>query len=121
MKKAGLKPILGTTLSFSFLKKEKLKGEICLFVLNKVGYRNLSLILSAYSMGTLSVERLIELQAGVVLMLSPDHPELSQANLDTVLKPWKRENLFVQIYRFSGAPPEAPAVAAAERLSAKCV
>src|SRR4051812_34022174 len=59
MKKANLKPILGTTLSLNLSgKSAKTKGNCSLLILNTRGYENLCLILSAYSLGALGTDRL---------------------------------------------------------------
>lgn len=124
MKKAGLKPILGSTLSLSFTDKqrglpEKNLGQVTLLALSKKGYQNLCLILTAYSLKKLTLARLVDLQEDVILMISPDHPHLSAG--ETFFQRWKKENLFFQIYRYEGAPPEEPAIQMAASLGVECV
>jgi DNA polymerase-3 subunit alpha len=119
MKKAGLKPILGTTLSLhlgsnqQFDPKIKSKGYCSLLISSNRGYENLSLILSAYSFQSLTLERLLELQEGLLLLVSPDHPHIQQA--DAFFQRWKKENLFFEVQRFEGAKGEETAIAAAEK------
>ncbi len=120
MKKLGLKTLLGTTLELSLQENAKLKGWVTFIALDQQGYENLCLILSAYSMGKLTLTRLTELQKGVLMLVAPDHPHLNGSG-DAFLKQWKSENLYLQIYRFEGAKGEAEAVAAADRLKVKCV
>src|SRR4051812_9446127 len=60
MKKAGLKPALGTTLNLGLISQAKAKGLITLIALTEKGYQNLCLILSAYSFETLNLELLLE-------------------------------------------------------------
>lgn len=119
LKKAGLKPILGTTLSLSFThdlqsdSKVKARGNCVFLVTSEKGYQNLSLILSAYSLGNLSLCRLIELQEGLILLVAPDHPHLESG--ETFLARWREENLFFEVHRFQGAKGEGLARAAASK------
>src|SRR6185436_20156669 len=82
---------------------------------------NLSLILSSYSLGTLTLERLFALQDGVVMLLTPDHPELTQSALVDILKRWKKNNLYVQVYRYEGAPQSEAAFKVAEEVGCRLV
>lgn len=119
MKKAGLKGILGASLQINLLSslqfdpKIRQKGVLSFLVLNEEGYRNLSLILSAYSLQTLSLDRLIELQKGLVVLVSPDHPQLADA--EAFYARWNRENLFFEVHRYEGAKNEDLAVRMAEK------
>lgn len=124
MKKAGLKPILGSSLQISFVKNQKPNqkngtGLVSFLALSKKGYQNLCLILTAYSLGHLKPERLLELQEDVVMMVSPDHPQME--NGFDFLKSWKKENLYFQIYRYAGCPSEDNAVATSKKLGVGCV
>jgi len=129
MKKAGLKPILGTSLNLSLVEsnnslakmhQQKASAGLATFLaLSKKGYQNLCLILTAHSLGHLKPERLLELQEDVVLLVSPDHPQI-ESGVD-FLKSWKTENLYFQIYRYAGCAPEEVAIGMADKLNARCV
>jgi DNA polymerase III alpha subunit len=67
MKKADLKPILGTTLQWALDDRAKTKGSMSFLVLDKKGFHNLCIILSAYSLGTLSTDQLVRLSEGIAL------------------------------------------------------
>ncbi len=124
MKKAGLKPLLGTTLKISltselqFSPAVKQKGEITFIVQNARGYENLCLLLSAYSLQSLTLQRLLDLQEGLIAMVSPDHPHLSQG--DSFFSRWQRDRLFFQMFRYEGAPDLELAIAASQRFG-RCV
>ncbi|TVQ77515.1 MAG: DNA polymerase III subunit alpha [Bradymonadales bacterium] len=97
MKSAGLKPILGTQLQIPLLENSKTRGPVSFLILNHQGYRNLSKILTSYSMGSLSLQRLIDWQEGLVLMLSPQHPQLLEEK--SFVKSWQPENAFLEIHK----------------------
>ncbi len=124
MKKAGLKPILGTTLKINlvsetqFASSVKSKGLVSFLVLNQEGYQNLCLILSAYSFETLTLSRLLELQKGLVALISPDHPQLESAT--SFYSRWTNENLFFEVHRYEGAPSEELAVRVSEKFG-RCI
>lgn len=114
MKKAGLKPILGATLSLNLTQKSqftqisKVKGRVTFLVETSRGYENLCLILSAYSLKTLTLDRIIELQEGIIFLISPDHPQLTQAS--EFFSKIVANNLFFEVHRYEGAVGEAAAV-----------
>ncbi len=118
MKKAGLKPILGTSISLSFLHENqfdaKVKGKgICSFLVTSLdGYQNLCLILSSYSLKTLTLDRLLSLQKDLILLISPDHPQLETG--EAFYSKWKKENLFFEVHRYEGAKGEEAAVRLAQ-------
>lgn len=119
MKAEGLKPMLGSCLEIALTSKMKKKGKVCFLVTNKKAYQNLSRILSAYSFKSLDAQKLLSWSEGLILLVSPDHPELSEE--DTWLKSWPKENLYYEVQRFENAPPEEPAIEAAKRMGAKNV
>lgn len=124
MKKAGLKPILGTSLNLNlnsnlqFEARVKTKGYCSFLITSQKAYENLSLILSAYSLQSLSLERLIQLQEDLILLVPPDHPQLEQA--EDFFRRWKRENLFFEIHRHEGASGEPEAIDVAKKFG-RCV
>jgi DNA polymerase-3 subunit alpha len=137
MKKANLKAILGSTLKMSLvdqIKATKLQefgssrnagnaakgqGLLTLLALSNQGYRNLCLVLTAHSLGRLNPSRLLELQEGLVLMVSPDHPQLESGK--DFLSQWNQKNLFFEVHRYEGAPSEDAAVRVSTDLGARCV
>ncbi|MDB5038143.1 MAG: dnaE [Bacteriovoracaceae bacterium] len=124
MKKAGLKPILGTTLSLNlqsnvqFSPQVKSKGNCTLLITSKKGYENLCLILSSYSLQSLTLDRLIQLQDGLLLLISPDHPQINHG--EKVFSAWTKKNLFFEIHRYDGAKGEDEAVIVAEKYG-RCI
>ncbi len=130
MKKAGLKPLLGTTLQVDLLPRKislnqavnqaaKVSSQVTLIALSAEGYRNLCLILTAYSFKQLSPQRLLELQKDVALLISPDHTQISEA--ETFVKAWDSKNIFLQVFRFEGAPDSQATVALAQKLNLRLV
>ncbi|MBN8554880.1 MAG: DNA polymerase III subunit alpha [Deltaproteobacteria bacterium] len=124
MKKAGLKAVLGTTLSLALdgqtSDRQKSKGNVSFLVLNAEGYQNLCLLLSSYSLQNLTIEKWKERSAGLVMLVSPDHPNLS-VDVSPLLEIWPKENLFFEIHRVENGPDEEAAVAAAKKWGAQCV
>lgn len=114
MKKAGLKPILGTHIYEGLVPGEnKKKGGLSLLVLNQQGYENLSKILSIYSMKNLNPEKLLSLREGLVMLVSPTHPHLSVEN--PFYEDWNQDHLFLEFSRYEAAPPEALVFEAAKK------
>lgn len=116
MKKANLKPILGATLSIA---EGKAKGQFTFLITTQKAYENLCLILSAYSFGTLTTERLLDKKDDLILCVSPDSASLNAGFLNK----WPKENLFFEVHRQSGVNKalEQEIIAAAQKFGGRCV
>lgn len=120
MKKADLKPILGTCIQWALDEKNKTRGSLTLLVLDATGFHNLCIVLSSYSLGTLTTDLLLKHSKGVALLVSPDHPHLKLES-SVLLEKWPKGNLYFEVQRQEGAVGEAEAVAAASRFKGQVI
>jgi DNA polymerase-3 subunit alpha len=124
MKKAQLKPILGSHLTWNFGSRAPSGLSIpplgmSLLVMNSTGYRNLCKILSAFSFKTLDHQKLLDWSDGLSLLIPPGHPA-SEAKR-AFLKQWDSRRLFFELHRFQNHSPQTDGLTMAQEFGARCI
>mgnify|MGYP003871390019 CR=1 FL=1 len=110
LKKAGLKSILGTHLSWNFSKEfsqpvqlstSLQRSGVSFLVANSKGYHNLCRILSAHSFKTLSTQKILDWQEGLFLLIPPEFSAIRHAA--PIIKAWDPKFLYFEEHRHEGA------------------